>query len=56
MRRPSKRLIIAAIISLFVGFAVSWAIMAFILKTELRLYGWNHLTSVAIFVAILVIM
>ncbi len=56
MRRPSKRLLITAIISLIVGFAVSWSIMVFVLDTELRLYGWTYLTAVAVFVAFLAVM
>lgn len=56
MRRPSNRLIITSLISLAVGFAVSWAIMVFVLDTEFRLYGWIYLSSVAVFVAFLMVM
>jgi cytochrome c oxidase subunit 1 len=55
MRHPSRRLIITTILSLIVGFAISWAIMVFILKTSYRLYGFEYLTSVAVLVALLIV-
>ena len=54
MRQPSKRLIIAAALSLVVGYAISWAIMVFVLATEYRLYGFVYLTAVAATVAMLI--
>jgi cytochrome c oxidase subunit 1 len=55
MRHPSKRLIIASILSLIVGFTLSWAIMVFVLETSYRLYGFTYLASVAFLIAILII-
>jgi cytochrome c oxidase subunit 1 len=55
MRHPSKRLVIASILSLIVGFALSWAIMVFVLETSFRLYGLTYFTSVAVLIAMLII-
>ena len=55
MRQPSKRLIIAAALSLVAGYVISWAIMVFVLATEYRLYGFTYLTAVALFTAILIV-
>jgi len=55
MRRPSGRLITASLISLIVGYIVSWAIMVFVLDTTYRLYGFTYLSAVAVFVAFLII-
>jgi len=55
MRRPSQRLIIAFLISLAIGYIVSWLVMVDMLKTELRLYGFTNLSVVAILVAFLVV-
>lgn len=55
MRRPSKRLIIAFLLSVAVGYAGSWAIMTVILRTELRLYGFTNLTVTALLLAFLFI-
>src|SRR5262245_55878781 len=55
MRQPSKRLIIAAALSLVAGYAISWAIMIFVLGTDYRRYGPTFLTAVAFFAAILII-
>ncbi len=55
MRHPSKQLIIVSLSSLIVGYAVSWAIMFFALKTTYRLYGFIYLSSVAVLVAILMV-
>jgi cytochrome c oxidase subunit 1 len=55
MRHPSKRLVIASILSLIVGFALSWAIMVFVLETSFRLYGLTYFASVAVLIAMLII-
>ncbi len=55
MRRPSLRLIIAFLISLAIGYAVSWGIMVGLLKTEIRLYGFVNLFVIAVLVAFLLI-
>lgn len=55
MRRPSKRLIIAFLVSLLVGYGVSAAIMIGVLKAPLRLYGFGNLTYVALLVAIVLL-
>ncbi len=56
MRRPSGRLIVTFLISLIVGFGISWAIMRFVLDTSMRLYGWVYFSSVAVLAAILIVM
>lgn len=55
MRRPSGRLILAFLVTLVIGYAVSWGIMAGILHTEYRLYGFGNLTVVAFLVAVILI-
>jgi hypothetical protein len=55
MRRPSKRLIITFLLSLALGYAISWGIMTGVLQTEFRLYGWGNLSIVAILLALLII-
>ena len=55
MRHPSKRLVIAFIISLIAGFGISWLIMVGVLDTTYRLYGFTYLGSVAVLVAILLV-
>ncbi|HXV45026.1 MAG TPA: cbb3-type cytochrome c oxidase subunit I, partial [Anaerolineae bacterium] len=55
MRRPSKRLITAFLVSLLGGYAISWIIMAVILEAPLRLYGFGNLTYVALTVAVLLL-
>jgi len=55
MRRPSGQLVKAFLVSLVIGYIISWAIMEYVLKTELRLYGVGNLSIVAILVAFLVI-
>ncbi len=55
MRQPSKKLIITALVSLLIGYAVSWFIMAGVLDAPLRLYGFTNLTSVALLVAFLLL-
>ena len=56
MRRPSGRLIVVFILSLIVGYAISWAIMVFVLDSELRLYGWLYLSLVALLAAFVILM
>jgi cytochrome c oxidase subunit 1 len=55
MRHPTKRLIIAFIVSVVIGYAVSYGLMAGLLQAPLRLYGFNNLTAVALLVAIMLI-
>ncbi len=55
MRRPSTRLIIATIVSLAVGYGVSWAIMVGLLEAPYRLYGFGNLTIVALLFAFLLV-
>ncbi len=55
MRRPSKRLMVAFLLSLVAGYGVSWAIMAFLLQAPLRLYGFGNLTVVALVTAALLL-
>ena len=55
MRRPSQRLIIAFLITLTIGYIVSWWVMVGVLETELRLYGFTNLTVVAILVAFVLV-
>jgi cytochrome c oxidase subunit 2 len=55
MRRPSTRLIITFLISLTIGYAVSWVIMVGVLATEFRLYGLTNLSVVAFLIASLII-
>ncbi|MFQ5611038.1 MAG: cytochrome c oxidase subunit II [Anaerolineae bacterium] len=54
MRRPSIRLIITFLISLAVGYALSWAIMIG-LDAPYRLYGFGNLTAVAGLIAVFII-
>ncbi len=56
MRHPTKRLVLAFIASLIIGYGVSFGLMAGILKAPLRLYGFNNLTLVALLVAIVLIL
>ena len=55
MTRPNARLIVAFLISLAIGYLISWGIMMGILGTELRLYGFGNLTIVAFLVAFILI-
>jgi cytochrome c oxidase subunit 1 len=55
MRHPSKRLVIAFIISLIVGYGLSWGIMVGVLDTSYRLYGFGYLSAVAFLIAILLV-
>ena len=55
MRRPSNRLIITAILSLLIGYAVSFALFNGLLASAIRLYGFSYLTYGAVLVAILLI-
>jgi len=55
MRQPSQKLIIFAVVALGAGYAVSFAVMTFILDAPLRLYGFGNLTLVALLVAFLLI-
>ena len=55
MRHPSKRLIITLLISLAIGYVISWVIMVGILATPLRLYGLVNLSVVAILVAFIIV-
>ncbi|MFQ5611039.1 MAG: hypothetical protein ACE5H9_02795 [Anaerolineae bacterium] len=54
MRQPNIRLIITFVISLAVGYALSWAIMIG-LDAPYRLYGFGNLTAVAGLIAIFII-
>ena len=55
MRHPSKRLVVAFIISLIAGYGVSWLIMVGVLDTSYRLYGFTYLSAVAVLVAIFLV-
>ena len=55
MRRPSSRLIVAAILSLLTGYGVSYALFTGLLAAPIRLYGFSYLTYGALMVAILLI-
>lgn len=55
MRRPSRRLINTFVISLIIGYALSYWIMIGILATEYRLYGFSNLTVVALLVAFVLV-
>jgi hypothetical protein len=55
MRQPTQKLIIFFLVALAAGYAVSFAVMTFILDTPLRLYGFGNLTLVALLVAGLLI-
>jgi cytochrome c553 len=55
MAQPNSRLIVAFLISLLIGFIVSWLIMAVILDTELRLYGFGNLALVALLIAVVLV-
>lgn len=54
MRRPSSRLIITFLISLAVGYAVSWGVMVG-LGAQYRFYGFFNLTAIAFLVAVLIV-
>src|SRR5574342_512377 len=56
MRRPSQRLINAFLVTLLIGYGISWGIMTFILKAPFRLFGFNNLTVVALLVAALLLL
>ncbi len=47
MMRPTPRLIIAAIICLAIGYAISYALFEGLLGSALRLYGYTYLTITA---------
>ncbi|NJN95993.1 MAG: hypothetical protein HC875_18735 [Anaerolineales bacterium] len=55
MRQPGKKLIITTLVSLLIGYGVSWFIMVGVLDAPLRLYGFGNLTSVALLVAFLLV-
>ena len=66
MRRPSARLIVAALFCLIAGYVAAWVIMVgptsvviagikiplFFLDTELRLFGFGYLSAIAFMLAI----
>ena len=56
MLRPTSRFLITSLLSALVGYVISWAIMVFVLDTELRLYGWFYLTAVALLAAFTILM
>ena len=55
MRRPSNRLIIAAILALLAGYAISYVLFTGLLAAPYRLYGFQYLTFGAILCAILLL-
>jgi len=55
MRRPDARWIIVSLLCLVAGFATSWAIMVYILESDLRRFGLLNLLGVGILIAILYI-
>jgi cytochrome c2 len=55
MKGPNARLIVVSVVCLVIGYIAAWAIMAFILKTELRLFGFGYLSMVAFLVALVLI-
>lgn len=55
MRRPSARLVLAALFCLVAGYAAAWGIMVGILDTELRLFGFGNLSVVALLLAVVFI-
>ena len=55
MRHPSKKLVITFLISLAIGYGVSWVVMTGLLDTPYRLYGFTNLTLVAALIAILLV-
>ena len=55
MRRPSNRLTITAILSLLVGYAISYVLFTGLLAAPYRLYGLKFLTFGAILCAILLL-
>ena len=55
MRRPSNRLIIVTILSIIVGYAVSYALFEGLLAAPYRLYGFTYLTFGALLCAILLL-
>ncbi len=54
MRRPTKQLVIAAIVSLLFSYPLSWGLMI-ALGAEFRFYGLGTLTLVAVLFALLII-
>ncbi|MDX1520395.1 MAG: cytochrome c oxidase subunit I [Anaerolineae bacterium] len=55
MRRPSSRLIVAFILSIMAGYAISYGLFSGLLAAPLRLYGYGYLTYVALLAAFLLI-
>lgn len=55
MRHPNTRLVVAALGCLAAGFVTAWIIMAFILDTELRLFGTGNLVALALLMTIMYI-
>jgi cytochrome c oxidase subunit 1 len=55
MRHPTKRLVLAFIASLIIGYGASFGLMAGVLKAPLRLYGFTNLSLVALLVAVVLI-
>lgn len=55
MRRPSKRLILVFLISLVIGYVISWGIMVSVLGTEFRLFGFVNVSVIAVLVAFIVV-
>lgn len=54
MRHPSVRLIVTFLLSLAVGYAVSWGVMVG-LGASYRFYGFFNLTAIAFLLAALVV-
>ncbi len=54
MRRPTTRLLITFLVSLVIGYALSWLIML-LLGVELRAYGVSTLSIVAILIAMFLV-
>ncbi len=55
MRQPTSRLLIFFLLTLGVGYAISFVIMIVVLDTSLRLYGFGNLTLVALLIASLLL-
>ncbi|HXV42580.1 MAG TPA: cytochrome c [Anaerolineae bacterium] len=55
MERPNARLIIVSLFSLAAGYVIAWWIMAGLLGTQLRLFGFLNLSIIAILVAFVLI-
>lgn len=51
MRRPTRKAILFFFVTLIIGYAVSFGVMAGLLNTELRLYGFFNLSLVAFLIA-----